>query len=145
MNKKKTNIIAVGIVVIALVITGIQCISARETEDTELQISSIKGGLLQVSIDIENIGSVTAENITSSISVTGGIFNKINVYHECSGCGSCGTTLEPGEIKTESTLESGIIFGFGPITVDVTADALNADMVTASTQGFVIGFFVLIQ
>jgi hypothetical protein len=145
MNKKKTNIIAVGIVVIALVITGTQCISAGETEDTELQISSIKGGLLQVSMDIENIGSVTAENITSSILVTGGIFNKINVYHECSGCGSCGTTLEPGEIKTESTLESGIIFGFGPITVDVTADASNADMVTASAQGFVIGFFVLIQ
>ena len=145
MNKKKTNIIAVGIVVIVLVITGIQCISARETEDTELQISSIKGGLLQVSIDIENIGSVTAENITSSISVTGGILNKINVYHECSGCSSCGTTLEPGAIKTESTREAGIIFGFGPITVDITADALNADMVTASAQGFVIGFFVLIQ
>jgi len=94
MNKKKTNIIAVGIVVIVLVITGIQCISARETEDTELQISSIKGGLAQVSIDIENIGSVTAENITSSISVNGGILNKINVYHECSGCGSCGLSME---------------------------------------------------
>ena len=145
MNKKKTNIIAVGIVVIVLVITGIQCISASETEDTELQISSIKGGLLKVSIDIENIGSVTAENITSSISVTGGILNKIDVYHECSGCSSCGTILEPGAIKTESTLESGIIFGFGPITVDITADALNADMVTESAQGFVIGFFVLIQ
>ncbi len=145
MNKKKTNIIAVGIVVMALFITGTQCISAGETADTELQISSIKGGLLQVSMDIENIGSVTAENITSSISVTGGILNKINVYHECSGCSSCGTTLEPGAIKTESTREAGIIFGFGPITVDITADALNADMVTASAQGFVIGFFVLIQ
>jgi len=145
MNKKKTSIILVGIVVMALFIAGIQSISARETEDTELQISSIKGGLLQVSMDIENIGSVIAENITSSISVTGGILNKIDVYHECSGCSSCGTTLEPGAIKTEGTLESGIIFGFGPITIDVTADAANAEMVTASAQGFVIGFVVIIQ
>jgi hypothetical protein len=145
MNNKKTNIIVVGIVVTLLFITGIQCISASETEDTELQISSIKGGLLKVSIDIENIGSITAENITSSISVTGGILNKIDVYHECSGCSSCGTTLEPGAIKTESTLESGMIFGLGPITIDITADALNADMVTVSAQGFVIGFLVIIQ
>ncbi len=145
MNKKKTNIIAVGIVVMALFLTAIQCVSASETEDTELTISSVKGGLAKVSIDIENVGSITAENITSSISVTGGILNKINVLHECSGCSSCGTTLEPGAIKTESTLESGIIFGFGPITIDITAGALNADTVTMTVSGFVIGVFVLIQ
>ena len=145
MNNKKTNIIAVGIVVMALFITGIQCASASESEDTELTISSVKGGLAKVSIDIENIGSITAENITSSISVTGGALNKINVLHECSGCRSCGTTLEPGAIKTESTLESGIIFGFGPITIDITAGALNADTVTTTVSGFVIGVFVLIQ
>ena len=145
MNKKKTNIIAVGIVVMALFLTAIQCVSASETEDTELTISSLKGGLAKVSIDIENVGSITAENITSSISVTGGILNKINVLHECSGCSSCGTTLEPGAIKTESTLESGIIFGFGPITIDITAGALNADTVTMTVSGFVIGVFVLIQ
>jgi len=145
MKNKKTKIIPIGIAAMLIIIAGIQCISATEIADTELNISSVKGGLVKVSIDIENIGSITAENITSSISVTGGALNKINVLHECSGCGSCGTTLEPGAIKTESTLESGMIFGFGPITIDISAGASNADTVTMTLSGFVIGVFVIIQ
>jgi len=145
MKNKKTKIIPIGIAAMIIIIAGIQCISATETSDTELNISSVKGGLAKVSIDIENVGSITAEDITSSISVTGGILNKINVLHECSGCSSCGTTLEPGAIKTESTLESGTIFGFGPITIEVAAGASNADTVTMTLSGFVIGVFVIIQ
>ena len=144
MNKKNYRI-TVGIVVFGLLLIGIQSISAEQNADTELQISSVEGGLFQVSFTIENVGSEIAENITSSISVTGGILNNIDVYHECSGCSSCGSTLEPGAIKTESTLEGGRIFGFGPISIDITAGASNADEITASSQGFVIGFFVIIQ
>jgi hypothetical protein len=145
MNIKISRIVLVGIAVMLIFITGIQSIPAQETTDTELQISEIRGGVAQVSMDIKNIGSEIAENITSSISVTGGLLNNINVYHECSGCSSCGTTLDPGAIKTESTIEAGIIFGVGPITIDVTAGASNADTITTSASGFVIGIFILIQ
>jgi len=145
MNYKKMKFVPFGIAVLILFISGIQSMPAQETTDTDLQILEVRGGLAQVFIDIENIGSEIAENITSSISVHGGLFNKINVYHECSGCSSCGTTLDPGAIKTESTLEAGFIVGFGPITVDITAGASNADTITTSVSGFVIGAFILIQ
>lgn len=143
MNNKK--LITTGIAVMLIFITGIQCISAEEISDTELQISNIKGGLGSVTIDIENIGDAIAENITSSISVKGGFLDKIDLYKECSGCSACGTTLDPGAIKTESTLEAGLIFGMGPIDIDITAGASNADLVTATASGFVIGIFIIIQ
>ena len=145
MSYKKKKLALFAMVAMILFVPGIQCIPAQDTTDTEIQISDVRGGLGQVSMDIENIGLEIAENITSSISVTGGFLNNINVYHECSGCSSCGTTLDPGAIKTESTLEAGLIIGFGPITVDITAGASNADTVTTSVSGFVIGIFVLIQ
>lgn len=145
MINKKTKLLPIGIAVMFIFITGIQCITAEEISDTELQISKVKGGLGSVSIDIENIGAVTAENITSSISVKGGFLDKIDVYHECSGCSSCGTTLEPGAIKTESTIEAGLVLGIGPIEIDITAGASNADLITSSASGFVIGIFVIIQ
>lgn len=143
--KKKIKLLLMGISVMFIFITGFQGITAVQISDTELQISAVKGGLGRVSIDIENIGDITAENITSSISVKGGLLDKIDVYHECVGCSACGTTLEPGSIKTESTIEAGLILGIGPIDVDITAGASNANLITATASGFVIGIFVIIQ
>jgi len=145
MKNTKTKLVLLAISVMFILITGIQSINAQNMSDTELKISNVKGGFGSVSIDIENIGEVNAENITSTIVATGGFLEKINIYHECSGCSSCGTILEPGAIKTENTLEAGLILGIGPIEINITAGASNADTITSNANGFVIGFFVIIQ
>lgn len=108
---------------------------------TELTINSIQGGFLSLSIEIENIGKNTAENISSEIQVKGGILSGINLTHTCSGCSSCGTTLAPGEIKIESTIESGLLFGFGSIEITISAWADNAEKIMLAEQGRIIGFF----
>ena len=79
------------------------------------------------------------------IVVKGGFLGRIDVIHICCGCCCCGTTLDPGAIKTESTREAGIIFGFGPITITASAAAVNAAEVTSEATGFVIGPIVIIQ
>jgi hypothetical protein len=56
----------------------------------------------------------------------------------------CGTTLEPGMTKTESTREAGLLFGFGNIEIMVTASASNADEVSMTLSGFIFGPFVII-
>jgi len=112
---------------------------------TELDISDIRGGFGVVSIDIKNIGDNTAEGIKSVINVQGGLFSKINLTHVCKGCVDCGTTLGSGATKTESTRESGLIFGFGKVEISVSAWATNADKVEVSTSGYVIGLFIIIN
>ena len=111
---------------------------------TELEINDIRKGFGEIIVDIKNIGDYTAENITLNISVNGGFFSKVNLTHECGGCINCGNSLEPGEIKTESTRESGFIFGLGPIEINIVTEAKNAERVTATEKGFLIGPFVII-
>lgn len=111
---------------------------------TELKIIDVRGGVGCIIMEIKNVGDATAEGITSFISVTGGILGMINLVHTCSGCNSCGTTLEPGAIKTESTRESGFIFGFGHIGITASAWADNANEVSVLLEGYVIGPFVII-
>ncbi len=113
-------------------------------DTTTLEISDIRNGFGAVIVDVTNTGDVTADGLSIVTTVTGGIFNKINLYHQCSGCDMCGTTLEPNMTKTESTLEAGVLLGIGPITILVSASASNAEEITTEINGFVLGPFVLI-
>jgi rhodanese-related sulfurtransferase len=112
---------------------------------TELEITSIKGSLGSVTVDIKNIGDNIAEEVSSVISVQGGFLSGINITHECSGCSACGTTLDPGNIKTEKTSESGFILGFGSIEISASAWANNAEKISKKASGFVFGPIVIIS
>ena len=143
MYKKKALIINVLIAI--LLISSIHVLGSKSDDTTILEIADVRGGIGEVTADIKNIGTITANNFLITISVNGGLFNKINILSECSGCGGCGTTIEAGEIKSESTLESDFIIGFGKIDIIVTAEADNADIISIETNGFVIGPLVLIS
>ena len=74
----------------------------------------------------------------------GGFFSGINLTHTCSGCSVCGTTLDPGDIKTENTRESGFIFGIGNIEASASTWANNAEIISKKANGFVFGPIVII-
>jgi len=118
--------------------------SIAAQQPTVLDIIQAKGGFGKVSITVKNIGNTTAENVSMTISVQGGILGKINVTKICAGCGNCSNLIEPNATKTENTLEAGVIIGFGPITITTSAEASNAEIVNKNYNGFVIGFFVII-
>ena len=145
MKKTRLNHRIFGIIVslMLLMTFGLICIG-EETTETELEIDGIEGHIGAVVVSVTNVGDTVAEDISITISVEGGILGKTDIYHECSGCSQCGTTLDPDAIKTESTLEEGYIIGFGQVEIIVTASASNADEVTRTLNGLVIGPFIII-
>ena len=138
------KILLANILIIFLLASSIQVLGNKNIETTTLEIADIRGGFFRVTTDIKNTGSVDAENFSITLSVKGGFLNKIDIFHECGGCSHCGITIPAEEIKSESTLESGLIIGFGQIIIIVTAQAENADLVREETTGFVLGPFLII-
>ena len=91
-----------------------------------IKVMSIAGGL-GVSAVIKNEGTADATNVNWTIHVTGGILKLINKTK--SG------TIASLAIGAETTVKSGILFGFGTIAITVTADT---DTMTASGKQLII-------
>jgi len=127
-----------------LILITIGTSSVAAQSPTILDITAAKGGFGKVSVTVKNIGNITAENVTMFISVNGGIFGRVNITKVCSGCGNCSNSIEPNAAKIENTLEAGVIIGFGPINITTSAEASNAEMVSKTFNGFVLGFVVII-
>ena len=144
MKKKMNKFFGISIIMMVLFVISPVGLSGT-IESTELKIDNVRGGLGAVTVDVKNIGTETATDITIIMSVKGGIIGNIDILKECSGCSSCGTTLEPNAIKTENTGEEEFIIGFGSIDIYISASASNAEEVTQSLKGLVIGPFVLIN
>ena len=135
-----------GIGISLIFIISLIPISISQTlTETELEINDIRSILGGIETDVKNIGDFIAEDITISIYISGGILNNINIQHECGGCGQCGTTLISGSIKTENSLEAGYIFGIGTLEIIVTASASNANEISETVNGLVIGPFIIIN
>jgi hypothetical protein len=90
---------------------------------------------------VRNIGNETADNLSTTILVTGGILHRININTTCHGGCECDTTLMPNATATRCVR----ILGLGPIAITVSAKAVNAPEVSATATGFVIGPFVIIK
>ena len=119
--------------------------SAEPLTSTTLEILSIKGGFGKAVFDIKNTGLVTAKNITLNITVKGGIFGRIDITKICKGCSKCGPDMIANATRSESTAETGKIFGFGSVDILVSAQAENAEKVTKTKTGFVLGFLVIVN
>lgn len=141
MKNKMMLCISIGLFVSFLLLpNGL----STNTNSTALEIKAINGGLGGVSVEVKNIGSEIAQDIWVITTVNGGLFGNINILHECTGCSACGSTLGPDMIKTENTLEAGMLLGIGPIEITTSAGATNAEEVRMETTGFVIGPLAII-
>jgi hypothetical protein len=105
-----------------------------EYDGTELSIVKIDGPF-GVNAGIKNIGNVPAYNVEYYMSITGGIFGMIN--KTVSG-------IVP-ELAPDETIPiySDLIFGLGIITIDIKANASNANEVFTSENSFILGIFLL--
>jgi hypothetical protein len=144
MKIRKIGFVSIISMMMLLGIAIIPSGSSDPIADTELEIISVSGGFAQVTVEVKNIGNETTDGLQLAIEVKGGILDRIDLLHLCGGCSSC-VPLEPDAIKTESTMEAGLIFGVGPISILTSASAVNAPEVTLDSTGFVIGPFVIIQ
>ena len=127
------------------IISLIPTVYGESMVDTQLEISDIRSLFGGIETDVKNIGNSIAEDIAVSIYISGGIFNNIDIQHDCGGCSQCGTTLASGSIKTENSLEAGFIIGFGNIEITVTASASNADEISKTVNALVIGPIIIVN
>jgi hypothetical protein len=104
------------------------------TGKAELAVQNVAGPI-GVSADIKNIGEGPATDVEYSMTVQGGILGMID--KSASGTAA---ELAPNGVATVS---SGLIFGLGKITIEITANAANAVEVTETLSGTVIGPLVI--
>ena len=142
MNNKRKTIIAIGILTSLLLLPSI---SSQQLDTTSLEIIDIRGGIGGIIVDVENTGDVTANDVWVITTITGGILGNIDIIHECTGCSACGTTLDPGAIKSEKSLEAAFLIGFGPIEIATSAGASNANEISTQVTGFAFGPIVVIN
>lgn len=102
-----------------------------------LEIKSIRGGLLGVSAEIENIGNGYACNIKRSISISSVSDNKIFIITNSSI-----NYLESGDITIASTDKPAI--GFGKVSITASASAPGINKVSKKINGYIFLFYVFI-
>lgn len=116
-----------------LVVCGIGTdIRAYQLPQPELTVNA-SGGLLKVHARITNIGTGDATNLSWTITVQGGLFNRIQRT-------STGVLPVLACNDTATVASDGFIIGFGKIDVVVTVDEYET-----TVQGLVLGPFLFIK
>jgi hypothetical protein len=135
----------VGILICMLLFIPALSISAAADSEAELDIQIYGGFPIPYLIRsaggvIVNIGDTTAYNITYNLSIIGGLSGNINITYEGDY-----DYLEPVSTsgKALSVMTSNT-YGFGPVIINLTASATNAESVTVKAKGFQIGDFTWI-
>jgi hypothetical protein len=98
----------------------------------KIEIQSVAGGLSGVSATIRNTGEGAAASVDWTITITGGILNLINVNKA-----DTITDLGPGEAVS---ISSGGFFGFGSISIVITADGASE-----TKSGFHLVIFTIVN
>jgi hypothetical protein len=100
--------------------------------------SFAKAGLGKVSIPVTNIGSADATNVSVTITVTGGILNRINKTKT-----ETLASLAMNEVVNITT--DGMIFGIGTIALSATASCAEAQPPQVSKTGSGKVFIVFLR
>jgi len=111
------------------------------TPTLEIENITGNGGLLSggvVSAELFSTGEADAEDIEWTITVTGGIFNRINVT-------TTGTidNLATGSMMVINTEDP--IYGLGNVDITITVTAPNTTLIRERAEGFVFLFYLIIR
>ena len=101
-----------------------------------LQIGDITGGF-EVNAQILNIGDITAENVNWSIRVTGGLLKLINRENSDTFDSLSSGAMENGTLRP--------VIGFGPVSINVSADSALTTKVYKDVDGFVLFMYVVVR
>jgi hypothetical protein len=103
-------------------------------EITQLTIGNIKGPI-GIKADVQNIGGDNAIDVQWSIAVTGGLLKRVN---------KIATQTETFLLAGSSLpINIGTFFGFGIITIIISAKADNALEISTTKIAFLVGLFII--
>lgn len=98
------------------------------------EIKEITGGFASVKANIANIWNDDLYEIDCSLSVSGGLFEMINI--------TVNDRIEVLEAETTDIIRAFPIIGFGDINIKISVNIANCGKCTKTKQGSVFGFFV---
>lgn len=110
------------------------CFKTYGLRETFLQITPDPTGHTYT---ITNIGNVSAWDVESSLSITGGIFGLINKTFNASI-----PQLEPNH---SFILTMGLVFGLGPIQLKLVVRAANVREMSVSRHGIILLIFIILK
>jgi PKD repeat protein len=114
--------------------TKVDYITVLPAGSTSVEIGNITAGLLGVSAEIHNKGTLDVTSVNWSIALDGGfvLLGKIK-----SG------TIASLPAGDSTVISDRPLFGFGKITITVTVEVPGSEPVTKTVSGFLLFFFVL--
>jgi len=126
----KKKLVAI-LIVCGFFISSFSVLGIIGSQNDDLEIGDITGGFARVKAEILNIGDTDISDINWSFSISGGFLGRINATNTgiISFLGS----------KEAEVIRSDPVFGFGRITIRVTAN--NVDK---TVNGFIFLFFIKI-
>jgi PKD repeat protein len=104
-------------------------------EEAALEIGEISGGLLRVTAEINNIGGTEVSEVNWSITLDGNFVILGKEYSDI---------ISSIPINDTVTVTDKPVFGFGRVTITVTADAPGVSLVTKTVDGFIFLFLIII-
>jgi hypothetical protein len=102
----------------------------------QLNITSITGGL-GITTEVKNTGDCEATNVTTTITVTGGILKKINTTVT-----DIASLLAIDDVQSVKT---GMFIGFGKITITVSSECAEGKSCTQTKEGFQLFIFSIVK
>jgi len=101
----------------------------------KIEIIEVFGGI-GISATITNTGDAPATDVNWTITVTGGIFDRVNV--------EVTDIIASLEVDDEVTITTGVFFGLGPIEVTVEARCTEGSSDEKMTEGTIFIFWTQI-
>ena len=120
-----------SLIVFVLIFNTYSVFGSMDSQNDELLVGEVSGGFARIQAEILNRGDIDISDVEWSISISGGFFGKI---HKISSGLISTLASNEAEIVTSSPL-----FGFGRITIHITANEIDK-----TVNGFIFLFFIKI-
>ena len=127
----------IGILFCMLLVVPVLSVTVVADEEPELEIE-IRWDTKSLTAFIRNIGYGDAYDVNWSFDIEGGVFGFVD-YHI-----GCVIGLLPAGSGT-SVENSLFLFGFGQIEITVSIGASNAETMTDTFRGIIIGRYILLR
>jgi len=127
----------VGILFCMLLVVPVLSVNVAADDEPELEIE-IRWDKKSLTAFIRNVGDGDAYDVNWSFDIEGGFLGFVD-YH-------IGGIIDILPADSETSVENSLfLFGFGPIEITVTIGASNAETVTDTFRGIIVGRFIILR
>jgi hypothetical protein len=127
----------VGILFCMLLVVPVLSVTVVADDEPELEIE-IRWNKKSLTAFIRNVGDGDAYGVNWSFDIEGGFLGFVD-YH-------IGGVIEILPAGSETSVENSLfLFGLGPIMITISIGASNAETMTETFRGIIVGRFIILR